>query len=346
MLREDTELNATRLLSGFIPCGSTNYYIGPITPLQALKVNQAYAQFIEDSKFTQVLTVNSIKVYLVEYNLWSEQEEKELEEIPSAIEAAKISLYETYAGHRNTAAARERVNKLKSRYNMLLVKRHAYDNYTLEGLGGYIKAQYLVGYASRDINGESVWRGTEFLHDTSGLHDTLLAEYQAAMFSEADIRETAKSDLWRSYWNVSHEAILCQPGYILSDEQRYVVNWSKIYDSVYDSPERPDQEVISDDDLLDGWLLVQRKKTEENASPADETRFAGAGEVFVVADSDADAARINKLNTGTAKLIQKQRLDLIKQRGQVNETEFQDSRLQMMEKAREQFKARVSGGGK
>ncbi|MGE4412481.1 MAG: hypothetical protein AB7E45_02130 [Candidatus Caldatribacteriota bacterium] len=44
-----------------------------------------------------------------------------------------------------------------------------------------------------------------------------------------------------------------------------MVYWSSLYDSVYNSIDRPPQWVIDDDDLLDKWLEEQMKELEDRA---------------------------------------------------------------------------------
>ena len=42
-----------------------------------------------------------------------------------------------------------------------------------------------------------------------------------------------------------------------------IVMWSQLYDNVQESMDAPTKDVIKDDDLLDGWLIVQGKKREK-----------------------------------------------------------------------------------
>ena len=37
-----------------------------------------------------------------------------------------------------------------------------------------------------------------------------------------------------------------------------------MYDNVYESHERPNDKIIEDDDCLDGWFIVQRRKHEKD----------------------------------------------------------------------------------
>ena len=47
-------------------------------------------------------------------------------------------------------------------------------------------------------------------------------------------------------------------------DQRNICVWSRMYDNVQESHECPSEDVLNDDDLLDGWFIIQRKKQEHD----------------------------------------------------------------------------------
>ena len=74
-----------------------------------------------------------------------------------------------------------------------------------------------------------------------------------------------------------------------------------MYDNVYESSESPSEEVIDDDDLLDGWFIIQRKKQEkeklqsEVANMTNNEKITNSEEVYIFTDSAEEAERINDL---------------------------------------------------
>jgi len=40
-------------------------------------------------------------------------------------------------------------------------------------------------------------------------------------------------------------------------QQQLLLMWSRMYDSIQESVEPPEMDVIEDDDMLDGWLSIQ-----------------------------------------------------------------------------------------
>ena len=82
-----------------------------------------------------------------------------------------------------------------------------------------------------------------------------------------------------------------------------------MYDSIAESPESPSDEIILDDDMLDGWLIIQRRerelRTKQKAAEdiIGNEKIANSDEVYIVAKSEEDISNINELNDPQAKAI-------------------------------------------
>jgi len=84
--------------------------------------------------------------------------------------------------------------------------------------------------------------------------------------SVAEYRQLARSGEWRLIWTLSKEnlsSLFNRPIQDLSSRQKLLIYWSRVYDSVYDDYERPDENIIEDDDLLDEWLANRSVQQEE-----------------------------------------------------------------------------------
>jgi hypothetical protein len=106
-----------------------------------------------------------------------------------------------------------------------------------------------------------------------------------------------------------------------TDEQRALVNWSLLYDNVYQHPECPADAVVEDDDLLDGWLIDQRRDREAKATGGGgrvqlvgNEKIRGSQEVYLVAETPADARKVVDLNDEFGRAVQKQRFAHLRRR--------------------------------
>lgn len=151
------------------------------------------------------------------------------------------------------------------------------------------------------------------------------------MADNDQIRELAKMDLWRSIWNCNkiHGGLLFnRTPTDYSRDQINLCSFSIMYDNVFEHPESPNEKIIDDNDALDGWLILQRKKSDseklKNEKLTKNSKIANSQEQFIMASSPEEAELIYNMNTDDAKNIIKQRFELIDKKGQVKDFEFAD----------------------
>ena len=125
-----------------------------------------------------------------------------------------------------------------------------------------------------------------------------------------------------------------------------MIVWSKMYDSVQESMDCPSDDVVGDDDMLDGWFILQKKKRDQEKVQSEidqsthNSKIANSDEIFVMADSQKDANKINDSNTHHVQHIKKQRMAVIKQKGTATDLDFQDQQLKMRQQSNEMFKGK------
>ena len=123
---------------------------------------------------------------------------------------------------------------------------------------------------------------------------------------------------------------------MLNEDQRQIIGYSKMYDSVYENYDCPSDIVIADDDLLDGWFLKIKKEREKDKGTKEMdkllSRHKNDQEVFFPASDKNAAKKIDDLNTPLVKKQKQQRAEIIKQRGQVSELEFPDIQIDLLNK--------------
>ena len=121
-----------------------------------------------------------------------------------------------------------------------------------------------------------------------------------------------------------------------------------MYDNIAESPDSPSEDVLEDDDMLDGWLLIQRREREKDKkeksveSVIGNQKISGADEVFVAAKSLEDIDRINLLNDMRASIIREQRLGQIKDSdGGVKHQDLADVKQDILQEKIAQAKSRA-----
>lgn len=294
---QEKQLLVSRILFGAVRCkiDDTAYYVSSPTDFHVFVANEIYAECLSEP--SQLLTEEEVVDYLCSIGLWSEAEEDELDAYVDNLEKIKLELYDYRFNKTDFGMCKLRIKKLRDRFLELLNKKHSYDHVSIEGLATLSKMNYLIGSGLRDCRFELVWRDNGFLYDDHGLLEDVRLIYQRTRMSEAIIRELARTDPWRTYWmTCDRENIFGRKPLELTEEQKALVSWTKLYDSIFESLEPPEDFVVEDDDLLDAWLVLQRKKRAEDKEVKRREEFKisknpkinNAQQVFIMVGEDKD----------------------------------------------------------
>ena len=116
-----------------------------------------------------------------------------------------------------------------------------------------------------------------------------------------DIKKISRSELWKSYWGSSKNNIFSGHVKDWTDEQRSLVNFTKTLDSIREHMEAPTEEIIEDNDALDGWILHQHEKIAKEKKQKHVSEKYGLdkknnNEVFLMSSNIDDAKEILSLN--------------------------------------------------
>jgi hypothetical protein len=112
-----------------------------------------------------------------------------------------------------------------------------------------------------------------------------------------------------------------------------------MYTKIYEHPECPNEDVIEDDDALDGWMLEQQKKNAKEKTEKGVDNLIGkygknAQEVFLMPKDEKEFDQINELNSNQsmAKINARRNLG----QGEIKEdSDFSDTQAEMLNKIAE-----------
>ncbi len=98
------------------------------------------------------------------------------------------------------------------------------------------------------------------------------------VISTKNIRAIAKSPEWRLLWVLSREnlpAVFNRPISDLTVTHRLLIYWSRVYDSAFERPEPPSNEIVNDDDRFDNWLAEKDVGAKTKESPTAQHQEEG-----------------------------------------------------------------------
>lgn len=342
MSPEERERLVNRIMSGRLRFrrGGRSYVIERATPAILYDADCYAEENTEDLAFQGWVTKKNVVDILVARGLWAAESTKNLEELEKAVEDLKVDLYVQFLDTPKADAIRKRISLTRAKQAEMLGRRHQLDHITVEGYADQLRQQYILA--------ETLYEnGTRLFKDIAHADYNLLNAAQDAVLenrlSTPAFRELARTDPWRSFWNTDKK-VYDFPSCLMSEDQRMLIAYSKMYDQIHENPDAPAEGVINDDDAVDGWLIQNRRNNDKSkaAKQVDTViggRHKNADEVFVVAKSQEAANNIHAGNDAKAQVIKAQRSATIKKYGKIKETHLPDNVL----KAQQQVAEKLTG---
>lgn len=276
----------------------TVYYkklkIVPATIDQNLEACKIYTNIYDECLRSGIMTEENLEMWMISNNLLPKNFAQKKKDFNNAIDNTKISLYKNRSSKKSIGKIKYTLQELRSDLIRLVEPKIQYSQNTCEFIANLEKRMFLLKETT--FYNKKLYKGSNF--------NRVFEAWQDSLISEKNIRLLARSDFWRQLWNTKKTNTVSLFNYYdknveLTINQRNLLTWSMIYDNVYESIESPEESVISDDDMLDGWFLSQKEKREKEQtqnsieSKIKTPKVSNSGHVFVVADSEEERQQIN-----------------------------------------------------
>lgn len=320
-----------RLTSGYTIIG--DYIIDTAGDALVNESLAVYSQSLYKNRFENLLTQEQAKDVLIINSLWKFDDDNNLIELDKSLDNCKLELYNNYGMPASVIQQiRNRLAIIKDKKNEKLNIKHSLDKFTLEGLAEYSAELYMFSKLILDRNYQPVSLPVVQVEKLIGL-------FKAAWPSNTDLRQVARTEPWRSFWSANPNCFR-----VFGDEQKVLIMLSKMYDNVYEHSERPCDDIINDDDMLDGWYISMHRKAQAEKAKSTQNiltaKHPRAQEIFVSALSYEDA-RANKgltetqlkeiaaMNDPRAQIIKKQISTLVQEKPIVRDLDIPIVRLEV-----------------
>lgn len=234
---------------------------------------------------------DGIAQLLVKNLIWNYEKESTLQRLIGDIDNIKVWIYENFNNHTKKKQFKQALKDTEEYITKLLIEKQTFDTYDASYVAGIAKQHYLMGssiFRAKDKPLFKKWwseRDDEIVQYAY----SVVSEY---VLSDSDYRELARSTLWRNIWNSRRSAgnLLGKSAVDLSIQQKQLIMWSNIYDNIYKNSECPSDDVFEDDDALDGWMILQRRKRDKdsNKQSVDKAianpRIKNSGHIYIMCD--------------------------------------------------------------
>ena len=318
--------------------------------IQLAEAENIFRESYDQAALAGAYSEEALSVFLSESGIYTQKNEEEKNLLEKNIEDQKVGLFENSVRSEIRVIIRKALDQAKKEYNRLLVLKHSHDHLSSLGIAQIAKARYLLGCSVYYDNGSPYWTNS---HDgwlsPDKFLDQIIIRMRNIQITDIQFRELARTEPWTSIWNSSKycgNKIFDCPSSQLTNDQKILISWSSVYESVRESTNCPSDDIISDNDMLDGWMIVQRR---ERAKYIDKKmgeelisneKIKNSSEIFIVTDKK-DIGKVMNMNSEESKINLAARLNTIKKQGEVSEAQMPDTVLKNRQAVMDSFAARV-----
>jgi len=273
--------------------------------------------------------------------LWSNEDNVAIERIEKSLDNYKVELYQNSFRTEEVKRIRKSITNLNKQLEELYNRKSILDTYTWEEFAQFTKTGFVLMYTLYDTNNNLIFENENNI-DYFFLHKIILQLHQQKL-PISQYREIARNEPWSTYWRIGKPNPFSCSVAELNEEQRTMIVYSNLYDNISQHNEKPSDLVINDDDMLDGWLILQRiEREKELAGKQIDKQLGGrhgdAQEIFIPVRSLDEARNIQLMNDPQSLAVKKQREKLIDRKGQVKDAEFLDRKLELQQQRNEAMK--------
>lgn len=311
------------------------FFLKSVTPVHKYIADEIYNEAKEQAELNGAHNEEQQLIFLLENNFWSTQEQNQIKTLHEELEDLKVDLFQATFKSSTRKIIKEQIQKTKDKLEDLSAKRNAYSHLTSHGVAEIAKLRYLVGMALHTESGPVY---TDFWNDdNTDLLDKIIVIYNNNKIDIPEFRELARTEPWRNMWvakKATGDNIFGKSVVELTDDQRLLIYWTVLYDSVFENPDCPSDDVIDDDDALDGFLIKQRRDKKAQSGNNDienqlSDKMKQCDEVFLVAETPEDAKKIYALNDEATRQAIQARERKIREKGIVHELELPDMKKKL-----------------
>lgn len=258
-----------------------------------------YEEAIKDGTEQGLFSEFDLSSHYKKIGAWSEKEESKIKGLEADIANLEEGMIEAQKDKKLVRQIVSFRNAARHALNRLRNEKAQKFGFTLEKYALERKVAAIIFCSTHNLDTSKYWKSWQDFEDEQDvkLVSNLTEAYlNRTHLGQKEIREIARSNLWRFKWTGAKNCgqLFGVPVVELDQEQEAILYWSQVYDAAYEAYERPSQEVIDNDELLDKWFADQSKKqkTKDVIAGKSKGRFGvseGVGkhsEVMIVTNKD------------------------------------------------------------
>ena len=309
---------------------------------------EVYNRAKEKAYFSGSYIQEEVLELLLKNDMWSPFDDRQADELDKKIEDLKVHALQVFFKKKELAGVKRNLRNIEHKQAKLRSRKLQLDHLTCEGAAKFARQCWITQHTTFDEQGN--------LFNFEKYSISFMMElYQSKTITPTMYRQVARSQQWRSMWNASKQRgdVFGRPSIDLNPHQLALISYSIMYDNVYESPEAPKEDIINDDDCLDGWFIKQRRKMEKDKKQAEidnmlgNSKVANSQEIFLMAQDGEEASEIYGLNNPNARnVVQTRQQQVTSSTGDLNFKDLADVKQDRMMNAVNTAKDAVRSKGR
>lgn len=308
---------------------------------------EIYEETYQRAYLNGAMIKEELDEFLFENDIYTPFDDARIQKLKKEHEELKLQAYKSFLNKRDLKSVKINLRNNEKEQSRINFKKNKFHHLTCEGVADLARWGWIIENSTFYSNGTPYdWK----LFDVA----TILNHYENSSISSAEFRGIARSDFWRPVWTMGKKtgALFDRPSSLMTRDQLMLCSFSAMYDNAYESPESPGENVINDDDCLDGWFIDQKQKYEKQNKQrqVDDllkgSKMQNASEIFLVAQTPEEIQEIHALNSPVSENNRKMRMNVINQTGYASDLDFNDVKMDLSIKRNQESMNTIRGKGK
>lgn len=272
-----------------------------------------YEQAIAAGKQKELMPQRELAIFLDNNGVWKKDDELSIKNLKNSLDKINEALVLEMTNREERTSLKLKASIEKDLKNKENLKASLFSS-TLETYAEQQKLSAFIFCSIYKDENTRYWKTwDDFLNEVDAILIANLAElvFKKNHITVKEVRSIARSTEWRFKWCAYKNAggLFRNPIVELTQDQHSLMYWSQVYDMAYESLDRPTQEVINDDELLDKWFEDQSTKQKQDSAQRTGNvggvklsgRIRNHGEIGIVTGPIAENDAIRAQNLGTMK---------------------------------------------
>lgn len=282
---------------------SVDLMIRSLNPEETAYSKFIYNRALNEARLKGLPTAKQCMSDAINLGLWNEDKDQLISLYKLEIDRLE-KLKENYSHNKGRIIKLTNdVKVAQKKLDALYAERDAITAHSAESVARQAQSNYMISRVALDANsGGQLWPTyADFLKETdSKLIGSLVRAYSRFNeITEKELRQIARSGGWNIMWSAGKKSgnLFGRPTAHMTSDQMSLLYWSMMYDSVYESMERPSDAIIENDEKLDKWFEEQSKKRkDERKKKNNKSSTDRHPEQFIMVQSDEQADEVYEMN--------------------------------------------------